>query len=406
MTFLDDSQTLLGVVATLLVLCLFYEGRQRKSTCRDDSWTHKEKGKVDGNIGEDESNANELSGNNFLFRILHSEKEKIKIRIENIAEKSKELKKDPLKISDKIRNITKKHESISQELKNKAGAFITQYEFKLSGLEISTIEEQYDLMNSIESDNEQFRAPLFCFSLSILLFCIDELWMLFPSWHEWMTIFCGFMTLASSVYWIIIWTASCFSDRSFRQWRFRKWFDFLPIHIGAEFAGILLIAFFTAVSFWIVKLYPENWCMDISILLIILFLPVVYFGVYKMFSCRIRGRYSYSHILGHFFAILIYSVLLTMLIFNGNNGVIHKIAVNSFIAKAKVVSILSVGFVLFNGLLVPFLLPLLRYRFLLLSNICRANKNKINSYYLKKCMKSDSQKIMAAFGEEKLTSEQ
>lgn len=403
LTFLANSQTLLGVLATLLVLCLFYEGRQRQHKSREGNGNTKDLGNGKEIDSADGDLQNETGGNNFLFRILHSEKEKIKIRIEDIAKKSSELKKELIKISDKIRNITKTNEPISRELKNKAGAFITKYEFKLSGLEISTLEEQYDLMNSIESNNEQFRAPLFCFSLSIILFCIDELWMLLPSWHEWMTVFCGFMTIISFVYWIIVWIASCFSDRSFKQWRSRTWFDFLPTNIGAEVAGLLLIALFSAISFWIIKLYPNDWYIDTPILLIILLIPVVLFGVYKMISCKIRGKYSYSHIIGHFFAMLVYSALLTMLIFHGNNKSIFSIVENSFITKPKVVSILAVGFVLFNGLLIPFLLPLLRYRFLLLSNICRVNKNKIISYYLKRKMKSESQMIMAAFGEEKLT---
>lgn len=402
-TFLGDSQTLLGVVATLLVLCLFYEGSQRYRNRQSKERSINKNDKEIENQDSEERELTETAGNNFLFRILHSEKEKIKKRIEIITDKSKELKKEPLKISEKVKNIAEKQETISRDLKNKAGEFISKYEMILSRLEISAIKDQYELMNSIESDNEQFRAPLFCFSLSILLFCIDELWMLFPSWHGVMTVFCGLLTFISIIYWIILWTASCFSDDNYKKWNLRNWLDFFPSNIGPETSGILLIVSFGGLSYWLIKLYSEKWNPDITVILIGFFLPLVAFGIIKLLLCPIRGKYSYSHILGHFFALSIYSALLTGLVFDGNNKELTTVINSSFIAKSKLVSILAVGFVLFNGLVMPFLFPLIRYRHLLLSNIRSAIWIKIRISFYRSKMKSDSQKILAAFGEERLS---
>lgn len=224
-TLLGDSQTFLGVLATLLVLCLFYEGRRR---------SHKTP--IPDENANPETGDEEVGGNNFLFRILHSEKERIKEKISEIEKKFADLG-DSLSVSEiyeKIRIISG-NENADQNVKNRAGLFLSKYSRIQSKLKITTVADQFKLMSTIETDNEQFRAPLFSFALSILAFCLDEFWILCPNWHDVISVFLGVMTLISTIYWTLIWIASCFSDEKYKNWKLRKGFDMMPDNLEASF---------------------------------------------------------------------------------------------------------------------------------------------------------------------------
>jgi len=72
--FLGTSQTFLGVLLTLFVLCIFYEGRNKVSS-------------DDGVIND------EIGGNNFLSRIIHREISRIKVNFKDASDALDDQKK-------------------------------------------------------------------------------------------------------------------------------------------------------------------------------------------------------------------------------------------------------------------------------------------------------------------------
>lgn len=348
MTFLASSQTFLGVLVTLLVLCLFYDGAQTSS---------------------DDSSVYNAGGNNFLSRIIHNEIWLINQRISNRSQKIKNklddiMSCDNLKILSKWINANSLDETQENEEAYQAVFGINK---KANELQSVILSDQYDALKQIELSNEQFRAPLFMLVYGIVIFCIDELYTVFPDIRDGLNLFVLTLTLLSVIYWAAVWIKylcrnidkvedSCDINTH------NDWFIRIQAKLGPSIFGLLLLFGILTIAI-IVSITIESIITSAGItlgtgtyalsFLIFTVLIITILGVWRLCECSIVGNYSYSHVLGHFLVILLYSIITSVFISwqwgNGTEWWGSEIAV--ILRESAVV------FVLVNGLILPFLLP-------------------------------------------------
>lgn len=353
--FLGSSQTFLGVLLTLFVLCIFYEGRNKVSS-------------------DDDIINDEIGGNNFLSRIIHREISRIRLNFKEASDALDEQKKQ-LGNDKNVKLLMKlidSNEAKNSELKEKAKAIVFGYKFDISQISFSWISKENEFLEDIETSNEQFRAPFYCFLFGILLFCIDEIWTSFSGDSEFaqkihllLSLFVLYASIISFGYWVFIWSGNRRKNGNVKtnRWLINGWVDKIT-KFSWLIAGIIIIAIYWTflcllsntkgrLSFF--EICIEDFTFFISLSAFIL--PFV-LGFIRYWQCIVRGRYSYLHILGHFLAITIYSIgisvgLTSFPVFDAlHNDFLLKIS------NTELVKEIAILFVLVNGLLFPFLFPL------------------------------------------------
>lgn len=350
-TFLASSQTFLGVLVTLLVLCLFYDGAQTSS---------------------DDSSVYNAGGNNFLSRIIHNEIWLINRRISNRSQKIKNkldeiVSCDDLKILSKWINANSLDEPQENEEAYQAVFGINK---RANELQSVILNDQYDALKQIELSNEQFRAPLFMLAYGIVIFCIDELYTISPDIRDGLNLFVLTLTLLSVLYWAGVWIKSWSSNSNIVDDNCdtntdNDWFQRTHAKLGPSKFGLLLLFGILTIAA-VVSIATESITTSAGItlstgtyalfFLIFTVLVIGIMGVWRLCKCSIVGNYSYSHVLGHFLVIFIYSIITSVFIsWQWGNGLEWwNSRITVFLRE------LSVAFVLINGLILPFMLPYIK----------------------------------------------
>lgn len=354
-TFLASSQTFLGVLVTLLVLCLFYDGAQSSS---DDD--------------KDPSTVYNSGGNNFLSRIIHNE---IWLINNRITSRSKEIKKklEELSSNDDLKNLTNwvsnNSFGTSHGMDSSDVLAIFGLEKRANKLQSEILSDQYDTLKRIELSNEQFRAPLYTLIYGIVIFSVDELYTIFPDIRDGLNLFVIGLTVLSILYWSGIWIKSFRRKLENRDDNNRDtetkdpdWFEKGQSNKGPSIFGISLL---TGILLVIISIFllcdallsdlriPVNTEILASLFLLCAILIPAILGMWRLYKCKNVGNYSYSHVLGHFTVILIYSVVIAAFMsWMWGSGLEWWGRGITLVLKETVIV-----FVLLNGLILPFSLP-------------------------------------------------
>ena len=253
--FLDGSQTFVGVLATIIVMCVL--------------------------AGE----------NNFIYKILTLIKTQMADNLKNVSSDINfcKLKNDSDYKLLKVLMGDKKR--LTNEQRIKGGALLSRISLWKSTFQIEHAKPELS-----GEDREISLAPLFTFMFVLVVFIYDELLRsaLVP-FNDFFVSSLSFFTLFSSVYWIVKWitylvdlyqnngsrTYNLTSDNrfcTFMQYFHSSLFKKDWLRFFVEIAWFFIIAFFLAVF------QIRGW-LQISVLTLLgVLLPLIFEGFYHLFS--------------------------------------------------------------------------------------------------------------------------
>lgn len=343
-SFLGGSQTFVGVLATLIILCI---------------------------------NRNE---NNFIFEVLTD------IR-NQIVEYAKRLK--PSIAIDSIKNAlyykaillflqNDKCKEKNKELCGKCEHAVEEIEmakFSLQGRVTNWDSSIIKLANIIENKKEQQKAPMFAFAFCIVVFIIDEFlrsqYILFNS--ELLAILSLF-TIYVTIYWVVKWIVFMLKD-SFEVDELNKeppkglgkllqWF--VSLKNRNQFLFHLIVTFCLLYIFSVNYDSINDNKIKVIFLILICYVPFLLMGVVHIF---IQDRHSDGkitmHYVYHFFYMLFLSIgiLIYVKIFISDILSVIPFQDEYYLFGLK---FLVIGFILCVGLLCPFVCTLIKFNMMYL----------------------------------------
>ncbi len=327
---LDGSQTFLGTLLTLNVLCIF---------------------------------ANR--SNNFILKLLSNLIKAFKSELKNLK-KLIEADVEKIKNSEDFKTVEKI--SASQggyPPKIVTEATLLSYKYSL-GSETSQIAltKGYVQLNQIKHSQEQFRAPLFTLLYGLTIFVIDEVCRftndecLYKAY-----LFCSWIiTVLAILYWLIIWIVFVVSSYPLPQRKKGSFWSYVDYTCHSVDSAFVQLVIFATIYYFVLKfLLFATSIMWVNTLLILVaaLLPLLILGIWRESECSVIGRYSYMHVCGHFVTFLIYAIILTVITYNSFNFCLQS---STIFTDVPLLRLFVVGFVLLNGLLLPFILPYGKHR--------------------------------------------
>lgn len=388
MTFLATSQTFLGVLVTLLVLCLFYDSRTSKPNTTDDADTEYNGG-----------------GNNFLSRIIHDEILLINSRLLRMSQSIKKRIDDMTSTGD-LKIISDWMFANSFNAPDGDKQYVQEvfdFQKRANRLQSDILSDQYGTLKRIELSNEQFRASLFTLVYGIVVFCVDELYAFIPEIRDGLNLFVFSLTLLSALYWIGVWTKAMKANPDKNDNHSDNcnagnpdWFIRKQRKYGASVFGILLLFCILCITAVFVvsgnRILSHNGVSISNNSYAICFLSVsitaiAIIAIWRLSKCSMVGNYSYSHVLGHFCAIMLYSIFASILISRfWGSGQEWWCATGNLRES-------TVAFVLLNGLILPFALPYAKVMGVYRSGRGKLNKSELNVLKLESDIKEKSYAI-------------
>ena len=349
--FLDSSQTFLGVLLTLNVLCIF--------AFKNDS-------------ENDSENVSEINENNFILRFLHYYKEKFRkelIKLENLVKKETETLRES---SDyrKLKAISNGNDKFDADIKTEAMLLDVKYSLYLTNSN-SIVTDGYVELNSIEASNEQQRAPLFTLAFGLVFFFVDELVNLYQEDIYADSIMFGWWFLIiSSIYWFVIWIFFlCRKNFVGIEVMRKSFWNSIDKHVNPILGGLIKIVVCLAIFFFSILWIPGISDFTFCVILVGL-MPISIIGFWREWFCCVKGRYSLTHTMGHLisfglYAIAITSIIITISNISGNSNVVivfNNISKLGIFSNIKALRFGIICFSLLNGLILPFVIPYIKLR--------------------------------------------
>lgn len=339
---LGESQTFIGVLTTVVVLCVVTE-----------------------------------SGN-FVFKIFESIIESTEEEIHSIQDKVSETITKLLKFweNSDLKELIQKADSFKQISKEKKSEIITQqmmFELKTSQYSLSFSEKYflpiYAQIDLIKYSKEQTFSPLFIFAYCLVVFLCDELVCWFGYLKPFMVTFLSIFTCFTFVYLLVIWLKFC------KEYRFSDAKDQsntldntstntephkYPFKTAAAISACCITIFFLAalatyplsVRFSSVPIIP--WVCRI-ILFIALVVPIAIVANMHINIRRVQGQYSHRFLLVHFAGLLIDAVLYSLILSFPQvtpDCVLFSFSENLWLLKSFIIITIIV-----NGVVFPFFFP-------------------------------------------------
>lgn len=343
--FLESSATFLGTMVTLLVLCVFYE-----------------------------STTGKRGGNNFLFRIIQEEKQRLKEKMEELRSRL-DLRRSVIMNSDQFQTVERyaDGDNGNTAMQGRALAIKSRIAAKNQTL-IANFVGYYRLMDKVDLSNQQFTAPLYSLVFGLFLFIIDECVVMSNSTLPFALWVLFFSLALSIVYWILMWVEFWIGPYEEKS----SYIECTPrVKYFKERRLIFMVPFetITGLVVFLLALKFVNWTShssqaNILILLFWCVFALSMFGFARTIVSTVRGRQSYSHILGHAVAVIVFAVLCSALLFmEFGDNIEDYFALPASVAGLPFLRFISLFFVFFNGLIFPFVLPFIRYR-IIFSSAC------------------------------------
>lgn len=328
---LGNSQTFLGTLATLIVLCIF---------SNENNFIYQILKKVVENF---QNEIKLLQINTDFKNITDSGDYKLLTRVVKDPCEDVQLKNDGVKLISKISNC----------------------KLKLQ-LEYAPVESFGDRqIVDIENSKEQILAPLYTFGFCMMMFVFDEIFRVFtPSVHGLCCSVLAVFIAFSFIFWIFIWGRFISKNygRKAQDVCREEWMQTETDDIGKKRkwyvtykGGIIVLLMVTTVLFFFTA-YSSHFYYPYTIVISFV-LPFLLMGIWKMFVRR--SGYSYMFVFKHFLCILVLSILLCWLFFyffleEEDGYELFSFSFHWFKASIFV-------FIFFNGLIFPFLMPYLCY---------------------------------------------
>lgn len=351
MIFLGSSQTFLGVLISLFVLCMV------------------------------------LNDGNFLYNILVEIKSRIYKEIDDL---DKELKFEDINDSSDykllIRHINEKETSVIPEdqliLSNAIGLkmkVISQFASLKSRYSGSLLKPASNTMDRIEESKEQLIAPLYALLSCIMIFICDELIVGLPQYNYWITSYMSIFILISTVYWSVLWI-TYYSDinisgkKSCLKEKIQLCHDTIGKKIKWKYTLCVPIIYiiFSFVALTINRVIFQQ----IVLFGLGLVLPIIVLSILKIRKHHEYQEYTYESCIKHFIGFSIMSIIITLTsLFLGKyiDGIsLLFIYLEDFTLFKYMIFI----FILFEGLILPFLVPYLGFHKVLRSFKSSVEENK------------------------------
>ncbi|MCS2425909.1 hypothetical protein [Parabacteroides goldsteinii] len=352
--FLGDSQTFLGTIATLTILCVF----------------------------------SEKGSGNFIVSVLEGIKERIEKQIEQLK---KNTDMDLPQSVQLLRYFLDKS-NVESELNNEGLKILRDISVKEGELKAQyTLEVEFKkdvLVDQIKGAKEQFLAPLYTFLFCLIAFVFDELLHIPSAGKEWLVSGMALFILYSFLFWTIVWINFFVTHRIGYKKREKA---FIPLRLmekwnctslwfrncGCSKGFILRTLVFVVIMILCIVLahyrFPEN---SIGILITGLSVPVFVKG-YSRINCFFdKGDYSPLFLVGHFAAILVLSFFLAFVI---HLFIYYDISFRHILIPYENFLLMKYSvlcFALFNGIVFPFIFPFVCYNSLYVHAKKTARKTK------------------------------
>lgn len=340
MGLLDNSATFLGVLLTLNVLCIFYNPT-----------------------------------GNFIFGTLISQKDRFVRRLTRLQNQLLSKKKRFMESADyaTVTEIANGKNLSAQDafaLQFKSTQVINSYSIDISSF--------FGDMEQVEKSNEQFNAPLFSLFFGLIVFVCDELINYKHLLMSEIIFVLYILTVLSIIYWALVWGAFIFRQDAPNPEpeELRK----LDECIGIWSGSVLKYTVCYIIYYLILKncIYPLDLhasgtdYISWEILISIVF-PISLIGFIRFVFCRVKGKYSSAHVLGHLLSFTVYAII--MLITTCNIASPQLISVG-FLDDERTLRLVIIAFVLINGVLAPFICPYLKYSWYFLTTRSRLRRLK------------------------------
>ncbi|MBD5215481.1 MAG: hypothetical protein HDS78_03030 [Bacteroidales bacterium] len=339
---LGESQTFVGVLTTVVVLCVVTE-----------------------------------SGN-FVFKIFESIIESTIVEIHAIQNKVRNTITDLLKFweNSDLKELIQKADSFRQISDNKKSEIMTQqmlFELKTSQYSLS-FSDKYFLpifkqIELIKCSKEQTFSPLFIFAYSLIVFLCDEVVCWFGDLKPLMVTFLTFFTSTTFAYLLVIWIKFC------REYHFKESEENdngspdSDIEVedreysvkSAVFTSICCCVIFLLVALILTIISKRvstgpffTWICRIALLGAV-FIPIGLVAYRHSNLRRVQGQYRHRFLLVHFIGMVFVSMLYTAIVSISQltpDCVLFPFSENLWLLKSSMIIT-----IILNGIIFPFVFP-------------------------------------------------
>lgn len=338
MLFLGGSQTFIGILASLIVLCVILD----KS-----NFIHSILDEIGKRIDEEIKNLDSTVGIEVINDV--PKKSDYKLLHRYIDELNEKKDKDPeaKRLFNKAAAMDMKLQATFDQLK--------------SGYSPKFLKPAHDLIEKIQDSKEQVIAPLYALLFCLVIFICDEIVVGIASASNFIISFLTILTTFSFLFWIMMWGIF------YRDIRIATESVSFPITGKGKNSFVnkfikwkwmyLALPVFYAICLFISTFVPIVWIKWLIAFLVGFILPICCIASMRAKDHHVFGFYTYEYIFKHFVGLFLMSLLIAGVTIVG--CVLSKdISSACFTFEDFVVLKISViSFILISGLLLPFLMP-------------------------------------------------
>ena len=336
-SLLGGSQTFLGIIATLTILCILHN---------------------DGN---------------FITKMLSLVYDRIKKEIGELSKKVKVAQSDSTEwkllmlflSNDKQDELHEEGARVMRDINSRIDAKSIEY----MGLEVTN----KPFLDHVSTCSEHIMAPFYSFLYCLLVFIYDEVLRSGIPGKDWILSSLAIFTFFSFVLWTLVWTHFFRSNSVGYQHiqRPKKICDFLKKcssfvgelgNIGASGVRIMVCVFFLLLALGVIGFFTglSEWGAK-AVLVMALLLPGLFIGFAKYLAKEGKPEYTHVVIASHIFIAWVVSMVFAFLIHGTVDYFPHLEGCLFEYDSLMLLKFFILFFALMNGIIFPFLFPYISY---------------------------------------------
>lgn len=336
-SLLGGSQTFLGIIATLTILCIFHN---------------------DGN---------------FITKMLSLVYDRIKKEIGELSKKVKVAQSDSTEwkllmlflSNDKQDELHEEGARVMRDINSR----IDEKSIEYMGLEVTN----KPFLDHVSTCPEHIMAPFYSFLYCLLVFIYDEVLRSGIPGKDWILSSLAIFTFFSFVLWTLVWTHFFRSNSVGYQHiqRPKKICDFLKKcssfvgelgNIGASGVRIMVCVFFLLLALGVIGFFTglSEWGAK-AVLVMALLLPGLFIGFAKYLAKEGKPEYTHVVIASHIFIAWVVSMVFAFLIHGTVDYFPHLEGCLFEYDSLMLLKFFILFFALMNGIIFPFLFPYISY---------------------------------------------
>lgn len=336
-SLLGGSQTFLGIIATLTILCILHN---------------------DGN---------------FITKMLLLVYDRIKKEIGELSKKVKVAQSDSTEwkllmlflSNDKQDELHEEGARVMRDINSR----IDEKSIEYMGLEVTN----KPFLDHVSTCSEHIMAPFYSFLYCLLVFIYDEVLRSGIPGKDWILSSLAIFTFFSFVLWTLVWTHFFRSNSVGYQHiqRPKKICDFLKKcssfvgelgNIGASGVRIMVCVFFLLLALGVIGFFTglSEWGAK-AVLVMALLLPGLFIGFAKYLAKEGKPEYTHVVIASHIFIAWVVSMVFAFLIHGTVDYFPHLEGCLFEYDSLMLLKFFILFFALMNGIIFPFLFPYISY---------------------------------------------